>query len=420
MLQEWYSKLSEKEQKLFYAALAVVVVCLSDALLFRPTLSRIKELDDEILETKNGIERDRRFLSYRDKIRFEEQAFAVYQVEAEGSREEVIAAFLKTIETLASESGVDLAKLNPGEVKTYKGYLIYFANLECSGTMEAMVRFMHRIDTTENVLKVVRFDLSGKKASEDRVTASMRVAKLVLDEQATVEGEVSGTSEDEDVYGRAAMSPGSGGGGSAGNGPAAGVGRGTGGVGGSGGGGRGTGGGVGVGSGGGGTGTGAGGGSAGNGPAAGVGRGTGGVGESGGGGRGTGGGVGVESGGGGTGTGAGGGSGGGPVGGGIGVGGGGVGEGGGGEAVRRREPGRESELKRRLDEETGRQRVRIKDIGTLWREFWGMDAQLETSGPRRLPSDRQQIPSEEATPRKNLWERLLRRGPTGILKKEGE
>ena len=62
-------------------------------------------------------------------------------------------------------------KLNPSEITNQKGSIQYFANLECVGRLQNVITFMHKIDTTNNLLKVVKMNMTGNKATPEEVTS---------------------------------------------------------------------------------------------------------------------------------------------------------------------------------------------------------------------------------------------------------
>src|SRR6185436_14269064 len=109
--------------------------------------------------------RDVRVLSYKNKILKEQEDFKIYGTGEDKAEEEIIAGFLKTIENLVTESKVNLVKLNPGESKPRKGFVEYYANLECEGAWQDMVTFMHKIETTKELLKIDKVNIAGKKTS---------------------------------------------------------------------------------------------------------------------------------------------------------------------------------------------------------------------------------------------------------------
>lgn len=197
MIQAFYNKLSEQEKKIFYGAVLFIVMAFFDMLFLRPVMNRLEALDKEIQEKTNSLKRDIRFLTYRDHILKEEEEFRKFQTDEKQPEEEIIARFLKTIELLATDSKINLVKLNPAEVAPKKGYIQYHANLECDGPLTNVIQFMHKIDTTDNLLRVVKVSMMGNKARVEDVNASIKIAKLVIDPKTI--GNYEDASEEEDV-----------------------------------------------------------------------------------------------------------------------------------------------------------------------------------------------------------------------------
>ena len=180
-IAEFYNKLNEQERKVFYVAAAVLILALSDILFLRPVLSRIAQIEEEIHSMTLAIERDIRFVSYREKITAEDQLFTKYETGESRSGEEIIAGFLKTIEVIASEKKINLSRVTPSDVSEKKGFVQYFASVECSGKLTDMIAFMHAVDSTDNLLKIIRMNMTGNKASKEDVKVEMKIAKLVID-----------------------------------------------------------------------------------------------------------------------------------------------------------------------------------------------------------------------------------------------
>jgi len=197
LLQKFYAKLSEKEKKVFYVAAGFVILAVFDFLFMQPVASKIKKIDIEIKEKTDTIKRDVRILSYKDKILKEQEDFRIYDTGEEKAEEEIIAGFLKTVENLVTESKVNLIKLNPGEVKPRKGFIEYYASLECEGKWEDVVTFMHKIETTNELLKIGQVNIAGKKTGPDQVGTTMTLVKLIIDPKSI--GTAQAEGEDKEL-----------------------------------------------------------------------------------------------------------------------------------------------------------------------------------------------------------------------------
>ena len=181
MLQQFFTKLSDKERKIFTAAAIFVVAAILDRLFLSPTTEKLSKLNDDIKEEENSIKKDLHFLSYEEKILKENEVLRPYYSNKEKTEEEIIAAFLKKIEILATQANINLVKVNPSEAKQKKGYKEYYANLECSGPLQSMITFLHLVDSSPDLLKTVKMDLGAKKIGSDEIVANLSIAKIIID-----------------------------------------------------------------------------------------------------------------------------------------------------------------------------------------------------------------------------------------------
>lgn len=181
MLHDFYTKLSAQEKMFLYVTLGVIVAAVFDFLFLQPVFSKLKTLDSSIVQTKDDIKRDVRYLAYREKILKEQEIYRVYNIDESKTEDQIFSAFLGAVENFAREVEVNPGKLNPGDVVHKKGYAQYFANMECSGKFENIIKLIHKIDTTPNLLKVVKINIIAKKSSADEVTVSMKISKLIID-----------------------------------------------------------------------------------------------------------------------------------------------------------------------------------------------------------------------------------------------
>ncbi len=179
-IKEFFSKLSEKERKILYVTIVFVVFAVLDRVFLGPVTVRLKAIDEDIDEQKNIIKRDLRILAYKDRIIKENNDFSTFFTGQDSKQEEIIASFLKKIEVLATDAKVNLVKVSPSETQQRKGFVEYYANLECEGNLVNVVAFMHAVDTAPDLLKVVKYTMSPKKAGSDDVSAVMTVTKAII------------------------------------------------------------------------------------------------------------------------------------------------------------------------------------------------------------------------------------------------
>lgn len=181
MFQQFMSKLSDKEKMMLYVTIAIVLLASLDRLLIDPGFTKLKNSKEEISKQERIIKTDLRVLEEKDNINARSEIFSRYFTEKLEPNDVVNRGFLSSIEKLASQSKVTITKSNPTDVKKQKRQTEYYANLSCTGELENIITFMHAVNSSEDLLKIVKFDLLPKKGSEtNEVNASMSIVKMVM------------------------------------------------------------------------------------------------------------------------------------------------------------------------------------------------------------------------------------------------
>jgi hypothetical protein len=172
--------MSDKEKKILYVTIVLVTLALLDRLFLGPVSDRLRLINEDIKQQEVIIQRDARFLQYKDKILKESKDFEKYFSTKTADDDVVNAEFLSTIEKLATQSNVVLAKSNPAKAKVDKQFIEYGAELECSGELKNIISFMYAINSTEDLLKITKFNMTPKKGTEQDVSVAMTIVKLLI------------------------------------------------------------------------------------------------------------------------------------------------------------------------------------------------------------------------------------------------
>ena len=180
MIHKFVSNLSPLGKKIFNFAVVLVTLAVFDRLFLGPMISRVNVLDTEIDQQISIVKQDQRLLRYKDQIIQRHQSFSKYYQETIQDQDVINADFLSLIEKMATKSNVGLVKSNPTEAKKEDDFVEYYANLDCAGNLSDMIGFMHMINTSDELLKIVRFNLTPKRGTDNEVNASMTIAKLVV------------------------------------------------------------------------------------------------------------------------------------------------------------------------------------------------------------------------------------------------
>ncbi|MBF0571682.1 MAG: type 4a pilus biogenesis protein PilO [Candidatus Omnitrophica bacterium] len=179
-INKFIAGLNDNQKKLLIIAVVIVIAAFFDRLLIGPTMSRLSAIEEDITKEEASIKQDIRFLGYKDRILKESNEIAPYLTKNMSTDEEMIAAFLKKIESLATQAKVNLIKVSPAPGEQDAEYWKYHADLECSGNLADVVSFMHLINSNTDLMKVDKFNFSGKKSDTDEIKATMTIEKIVV------------------------------------------------------------------------------------------------------------------------------------------------------------------------------------------------------------------------------------------------
>jgi hypothetical protein len=180
LIQKFISKLSSKEKILLYITVGIVFVALFERLFLGPVFANLNQIDEQIKEKRVDIIRNLRIVSYEDQILERYNAFEDYFVDEMKSDSDINAQFLRAIETLATNSNVKLVKSNASESEKKDKFSEYYANLDCTGRLRDIITFIHEINSSDSLLKVVKLDMTPKRGDTDEMTASMTISKMLI------------------------------------------------------------------------------------------------------------------------------------------------------------------------------------------------------------------------------------------------
>ncbi len=179
MFNQFVSKLNSKQQILFFVVAIVLAVVLFERLLVAPSLSRVKQLDESIEKQEEVIRENLAFLQGKKDVEKEIDVFKSFYTKDTKVEEEVIAEFLKQLESLGIQSNVQLSKITPAGQEYQKDFLKYFLTVDCSGTLEKITNFIYTINNSQDLLKVEKMALASSRSGDD-VKTNLTISKMII------------------------------------------------------------------------------------------------------------------------------------------------------------------------------------------------------------------------------------------------
>lgn len=175
----FWEKLSNKEKLGLSLAFVVMAVALMDRLIISPIRDRFRRIDQEIKISEKQLAHDLRNVHQSDQIAEQFEKYTAY-VERSGSDEEEVAKILGEIESMARQTKVYLANMKPQTPKEVDFYKEYVVEIDAEGEIASLIKFLHQLNTSEQLLRIEKLRLSSIKKGDKTLRASMTVMRVLV------------------------------------------------------------------------------------------------------------------------------------------------------------------------------------------------------------------------------------------------
>ncbi|MDD5422527.1 MAG: type 4a pilus biogenesis protein PilO [Candidatus Omnitrophota bacterium] len=175
---EFIKKISGKERMGLFIALAFVLVVLTDRLVVSPIAGTFSRLDRESKMAVRQLSALLRNMEQKDTVSVEYQKY-IQHIKKAPSDEEDIARMLGEIEGLARMSSLSVSDMKPQPSRTIGSYRQYSVEVEAEGTEESIVKFLHNLNNSLQLLRAEKVRISLKEKSSADIKMSVLVTKLV-------------------------------------------------------------------------------------------------------------------------------------------------------------------------------------------------------------------------------------------------
>lgn len=178
--EEIFSKLSGSGRILFIVSVAFVALAIMDRLMIGPFTSQMKYMEAESKAQKESIKRSKRVVSFREGILEEYSKFSTYLDTGEMTQEEIIAALLKKIETLAAQQSVTVTNSRPGDVEEKPNFRIYKTSIDCEGQLGNILSFINLLEQSDYLFQVERYSMGPKSKGSDITKCTFDIARILI------------------------------------------------------------------------------------------------------------------------------------------------------------------------------------------------------------------------------------------------
>ncbi len=146
-----------------------------------PVRKRFEQLDETITMREKEVARNLRILAPTSKDAITRE-YAEYgeMIKKRGSTAAENAAMLSEIEKTATEVGLSLSATKPREAQVKRDYERYEVEIEVDAEMSQIIRLIHAVESSPQVLRVEKVAIDSKKSgSAVSLRAGMLISKVV-------------------------------------------------------------------------------------------------------------------------------------------------------------------------------------------------------------------------------------------------
>ena len=179
-IEEVFLKLNLQNRILFIAASILVALALMDRLMVGPFTSQMKYMEAESKAQKENIKRSKRVVSFREGILEEYSKYSTYLDTGEMTQEEIIAALLKKIETLAGQQSVTVTNVRPGDVEEKSNFHIYKTSIDCEGKLVNVLSFINLLEQSDYLFQVERYAMGPKSKGSDITKCTFDIVRILI------------------------------------------------------------------------------------------------------------------------------------------------------------------------------------------------------------------------------------------------
>jgi len=178
-INAFFSKLPKPQKNAAYILGAFLALIILNQLIVRPVYTKMAQLDKDIRNKQLEIKKSMKILGMKDAILSESAKYAPFLHNIEFGEQEV-SSLLKQIENLANNSSVSLIDVKPQGMKELGKVRVYVVALVSEAQMEALFDFMYSIENSNELLSIVRYQITPKSQESSMVSCTMTVYKILM------------------------------------------------------------------------------------------------------------------------------------------------------------------------------------------------------------------------------------------------
>lgn len=184
-LYKTLSNLSKRERIILYCTAAFFAITILDRVVLSAIFDKVKMLNQQTQEMESSIRKNMRILAYKDSI-----AAGIVQYSSLlgslKSEEEEMTVILKEVENIANKSAIYLVDMKPAGISDVGMLRKYLVDINCEAQMEHLVDFMYKIENSNKLLTIERYNISEKAKDSSIARCRLNISKVSYITDSTV------------------------------------------------------------------------------------------------------------------------------------------------------------------------------------------------------------------------------------------
>lgn len=173
-------KLNEREKKIFYVVLALLVALVGYHGIWTPMTHKFSELDDEIFATQMRLRKAKTLIRQKKDVEDASKKYVNLEKMDAGTDEEEIARLLNFIEQTARKDNASLSDVKPQPGKSDRVTKEYTVDLNAEGELSALIEFIYELEHSEQLLRIEKVDMAPKEEKSAILRATLTVTRIVV------------------------------------------------------------------------------------------------------------------------------------------------------------------------------------------------------------------------------------------------
>jgi len=172
---------SKRERTLVIGVASLVFASLLYIFLVEPVIKRYGGTGEQIEAKRLKLKKASKLLKQKEQVSSLFQELSGIVKSGQGSQEEEMAELLSEIENLARESNIRISGMKPLSIKEISFYKKYTVEIDSEGSIEELMKFLHAVQASPQVLKVEQLELTSKSGAQGSLKVSLLINKLLID-----------------------------------------------------------------------------------------------------------------------------------------------------------------------------------------------------------------------------------------------